>query len=75
MEETEKLLKLNIPDDEDYDTLGGLLTDRLGRIPQEGEHPQVKIGRVLFTVEGVEERRISKVLAQILPQPENLPAQ
>ena len=75
LEETEKLLKLNIPDDEDYDTLGGLLTDRLGRIPQEGEHPQVKIGRVLFTVEGVEERRISKVLAQILPQPENLPAQ
>ena len=70
LEEVEKLLKVKFEDDEDYDTLGGLLTDHLGRIPQEGEHPQVEIGRYRFTVEKVEDRRIAQVLAQELPSQE-----
>ena len=70
LEEVEKLLKVKFEDDEDYDTLGGLLTDHLGRIPQEGEHPQVEIGRYRFIVEKVEDRRIAQVLAQELPSQE-----
>ena len=70
LEEVEKLLKIKFDDEEDYDTLGGLLTDRLGRIPQKGEHPQVEIGRFRFTVEKVEDRRIAQVLAQEMPPEE-----
>ena len=62
LEEVSELLGVDLPEGE-YDTLGGLIIDRLGRIPLEGEHPSVEIAGVTFTVEEVEERRIEKVRA------------
>ena len=62
LEEVSELLGVELPEGE-YDTLGGLIIDRLGRIPHEGEHPAVEIAGVTFTVEEVEERRIEKVRA------------
>lgn len=60
LEEVERLLDADLPEG-DYDTLGGLIIDRLGRIPLEGEHPSVETEDFVFTVEKVEERRIDKV--------------
>ncbi|WP_312643939.1 hemolysin family protein [Hydrogenoanaerobacterium sp.] len=67
LDEVENLMKIDIPDNVDYDTLGGLITDLLGRIPSEDEHPKIQIDDVEFTVLKVEDRRIAKVKAEKLP--------
>ncbi|MFT8887395.1 MAG: hemolysin family protein [Ethanoligenens sp.] len=62
LEEVGELLEVNLPEGE-YDTIAGLIIDRIGHIPAPGEHPSVEIGDVTFTVEDVEDRRIEKVRA------------
>jgi putative hemolysin len=68
IEDVAELLDLAIDEDADYDTLGGLITEILGRIPTENEQPVVTVDDVEFTVLGVEERRITKVKAVKLTQ-------
>lgn len=65
IEDVEKLLHIKVEDGEDYDTLSGLLTDLLDRIPSPDEHPTVQIDHVEFTVLLVEDRRIAKVRAEM----------
>lgn len=67
IEDVEKVLGLEIGNEEDYDTLSGLITDILDRIPGEDEHPTVRVNRVEFTVLKVEDRRLAKIKAEILP--------
>ena len=43
IEDVEELLGCNIGPEEDYDTLSGLITDKLDRIPAKDEHPVVRI--------------------------------
>ncbi|HEX3026142.1 MAG TPA: hemolysin family protein, partial [Clostridia bacterium] len=62
LEEVSHLLGVELPEG-DYDTLGGLIIDHLGRIPKENEHPSVEIDGILFTVEKVEDKRIDRVRA------------
>ena len=64
----EELLDIEVEEDADYDTLSGLIMDILGRIPEEDEHPVVEYQGVEFTVVHVEEHRIAKVHARILPK-------
>lgn len=74
LDELEDLLEITVDDDIDYDTLSGLIMDILGRIPEEDEHPVVTYQGVEFTVEQVEEHRIAKLHARILPkETENTP--
>ena len=57
-------LELPEPDEDDpddIDTVGGLVIDRLGRMPDENEHAQVHYGGVVFTALKTSERRIEKV--------------
>jgi putative hemolysin len=69
LEDASELLGTELPAGE-YDTLGGLIIDRLGRIPREDEHPSVEIGDIIFTVEKVEDRRIDRIHAvKKPPQP------
>ena len=51
-------------DDDDFDTIGGYLIDRIGHIPGEGEYPFVTIGTVTFTVKEMDDRRIDKIEAR-----------
>ena len=53
----------------DFDTVGGLVTDRLGRIPAPGEAVRVEWGGAAFTVLEAGERRVNKVLCQTLAGP------
>lgn len=46
---------------EEYETLSGFVMGQLGRIPKEEEKPEVEFNGVLFKVEEVDEKRISKV--------------
>ena len=49
-----------LEDREEYDTLGGLLFHRIGRVPKPGD--QVRVGALTLTVETTDGRRAGKVL-------------
>lgn len=66
--DVEELLGIAFEDDEDYDTLGGYLIGRLGRIPDEEEKPEISVSGWLFQVESIEEKRIEKVRTIRAPQ-------
>lgn len=68
LDEINERLNTSLPEG-DYDTLAGLVVNRLGRIPNEGEHPTITIGNITLTVELVEERRISKIMVLKDPTP------
>lgn len=72
--EVEELLGFQIDDEDElsYDTLGGLITDLLGRIPGDDEQPTVTFKNIQFSVLKVEERRILKVKAHVdrIPTPD-----
>lgn len=54
------LFDVKLPIDE-YETLSGFIIGQLGRIPQEGERPEIEYNGLMFKVEEVEEKRITKV--------------
>jgi len=61
-------LELNLPEDEDYDTVAGLVFSRLGYIPTPGETLQVDGAE--FTVLAADERRITKLkVSKVQRQP------
>lgn len=68
LSDIEEILDIETDEDAEYDTLSGLIMDLLGRIPEEDEHPVVTYQGVEFTVVLVEEHRIAKVHAKILPK-------
>ncbi len=55
-----ELLEANLPEDEGWDTVGGLLIGLLGRVPQPGE--AVKVDDITLVAERVQGRRVRKVL-------------
>lgn len=60
-------LDLDLPEDEDYDTVGGFLTSHLGYIPKTGEtfeHQNLK-----FIVVAAEPRRIKRIRIEKTPVP------
>ena len=70
LDEVAKLLNFTVPDDVEYDTIGGFLTGLLERIPSPDENPEIEFDYVKFTVLSVEERRIAEIRAERLPRPE-----
>ncbi len=54
-----ELLERNLPHDEDYDTVAGLLFDRLGHIPRPGE--VLQIDDLQMCVQKADERRILQI--------------
>lgn len=67
-----EMLQITFEDEEDYDTLGGYLIGRLGRIPEEQEKPEIMVENWLFRVESIDEKRIEKVLAIGLEKPQEV---
>lgn len=61
IDEISDLTGVDLPEG-DYDTIAGLVTEQLGRIPKEGEHPQVRVGRLTITVLELEDQRLSRLL-------------
>jgi CBS domain containing-hemolysin-like protein len=52
-------MDLDVPESEEYETVGGLLFSRLGRVPETGEH--YDLDGVRFTVLEADERKVSRV--------------
>lgn len=68
VEEVEELFDIELDADEDTDTVGGLVVNALGRIPQDGETVTVVIQNLEFTALAVEDRRIERVCVRRLPE-------
>jgi putative hemolysin len=54
--------ELNLPDDEDYDTIGGFVFSRLGYVPKTGE--KFDYENLKFTISSAEPRRIKRIIIQ-----------
>ena len=63
VDELEELfdMTLGLEDEDEYDTVGGLIYHRIGGVPKPGD--QVRIDGVTITVETTDGRRVGKVLA------------
>jgi len=61
LDEVEELFNVELEESDDYDTLGGYIIGRLGRIPNDGECPIVAVGSLVFKVMEVEDKRIELV--------------
>lgn len=60
IDEVSDLVGTDIPEG-DYDTIAGFVTEQLGRILKEDEHPTVETDHMVITVLEVEDQRISKL--------------
>ena len=58
--ELKKIFDVELPEG-DYETLSGYLLDKLGRIPEEDEHPVIEDENLTYRVEEIEDRRIKYV--------------
>ncbi len=58
-------LDIELPDNEDYETLGGFVFSTLGKIPKVGE--TCRHGNVAIKVIGAEPRRVTRLLLKITP--------
>ena len=58
-------LNIEIPEDENYETIGGFAFAKLGHIPRSGE--AFEQDNLKFTVIDVEQRKINRVRIDILP--------
>lgn len=67
IEELNELLDIQLPEGE-YDTIGGFIMSEIGRIPAAGETVEAEGYR--FTVTEMDERRIERVRAERMEQPE-----
>ena len=59
VDDLNKVLDLDVPESEDYETIGGLLFTMMGRVPEKGE--QYDLNGVRFTILEADERRINRV--------------
>jgi putative hemolysin len=67
IDELNRVLGLNLPEDAGYDTLGGFVTTTVGKIPPTGttfEHAGIK-----YTVIDAEPQKVNRVRIEMAPQP------
>ena len=69
LEEVEEILDIRL-EDEEYETLNGLLISQLGRIPNDDEKPQLDYAGYHFAVQKLENKMIHTVKVTPLPKEE-----
>lgn len=60
IDQIEEIFKVRLHNNE-YDTVGGFITGHIGRILNIGEAPSIEVNGIVFQVEEVDERRITKI--------------
>ena len=63
---------MELDEDEDCDTLGGLVFSQLSEIPSDGERPVVACRGLRIAVEQISDRRVEWAIVEKLP-PEDKP--
>ncbi|NLD84172.1 MAG: HlyC/CorC family transporter [Clostridiales bacterium] len=70
LEMINEALKLHLPLDEGFESLGGLLYSRLETIPKDGSHPAVECCGVRIRADEIESRRVAWATVTILNAPD-----
>ncbi|MGI6199505.1 MAG: hemolysin family protein [Christensenellales bacterium] len=74
IDDVSETLDSDVFEGEDYETLGGLIVDRLGRIPGPGEQVTLQVGDYVLTVLENDGRKVTKVgIHKKAPTPEPEP--
>ena len=68
VEDLAEALDMELPEDEDYDTVGGMVFSCLHTIPQDGETLEVDVNGLRIHVKHIEDRRVEEALVEKLPQ-------
>jgi magnesium and cobalt transporter len=71
IDQLNRRMGLNLPEDAGYDTVGGYITTTLSRIPEVGttfEHDGVR-----FTILDAEPQKVNRVRIEVIPQPAEVP--
>ena len=66
LETIAEALEIELPEDEEYDTLGGLVFSQLTEIPADGEHPVVECFGLRVSVEEIADRRVEWAIVEKL---------
>ena len=69
VEDLGEALGMELPEDEDYDTVGGMVLSCLRTIPEDGSQPLVHVNGLDIQVEKVEDHRIQSVLVRKSQKP------
>ncbi len=67
LEELNEMLSLSLPVDQDYETVGGLVFHRMGKVPRAGD--RVTVENVALTVTDADERTVKRVRVEVLSTP------
>ena len=67
IDELNRLMGLNLPEDAGYDTLGGFVSTTLGRIPEKDTTFEAEGAK--FTVLDAEPQKVNRVRVEVVPQP------
>lgn len=73
LEDVSEALEIELPLEEDYDTLGGLIFNQFTTIPGDGATPEVHVAGLRIQVELIADHRVERALVSKLP-PENAEA-
>lgn len=74
LEELFEALGMEMPEEEESETLGGLVYAQLSVIPEDGSHPEVDIYGLHIRVEELSERRVEwATVTKLAPPPEEEP--
>jgi putative hemolysin len=68
LDEVGEAINVEFPD-EDFDTIAGMVISLLGRIPDDQEFPEVEFRNLRFKVLAMDEKRVSRVQINIVPEP------
>ncbi len=68
LETLSEALNIELPLEEEYDTLGGMVFSTLSSIPEDGSTPEMDINGLHVQVESIEDHRIEKALVSILAE-------
>lgn len=68
LEDVAEALKIELPLEEEYDTLGGLIFSQFTTIPQDGSTPEVDVDGLHIQVERIEDHRVESALVKIVPK-------
>ncbi len=66
IESINETLGAHIPEDAEYDTLGGLIFSRLAAIPKDGAHPEVACYGLKIKVEELTDRRVEWATVEVV---------
>lgn len=66
LEAINEALRVSLPTEEEYDTLGGLIYSRLDTIPKDGTHPEVECFGLRIRAEEIVDRRVEWATVTIL---------